>query len=102
RFGEPRTVAGLPVRLAILGLGKMGGVALGYASDIEILLVYSDSGSTGGPEHRERGILQQGGPRAAPARARQTRRHLPYRSPPAAVWRGRTPRLQPGKLLHLL
>ena len=50
RFGEPRTVAGLPVRLAILGLGKMGGVALGYASDIEILPVYSDSGSTGGPE----------------------------------------------------
>jgi glutamate-ammonia-ligase adenylyltransferase len=50
RFGEPRTVAGLPVRVAILGLGKMGGVALGYASDIEILLVYSDSGSTGGPE----------------------------------------------------
>ncbi len=50
RFGEPRTVAGLPVRVAILGLGKMGGMALGYASDIEILLVYSDSGSTGGPE----------------------------------------------------
>ena len=53
RFGEPRTVAGLPVRVAILGLGKMGGVALGYASDIEILLVYSDSGSTGGPESIE-------------------------------------------------
>ena len=50
RFGKPRTVAGLPVRLAILGLGKMGGVALGYASDIEILPVYSDSGSTSGPE----------------------------------------------------
>ncbi len=50
RFGEPRTVAGLPVRCAILGLGKMGGAALGYASDIEILLVYSDSGSTAGPE----------------------------------------------------
>ena len=50
RFGEPRTVAGLPVRHAILGLGKLGGVALGYASDIEILVVYSDSGSTAGPE----------------------------------------------------
>jgi len=53
RFGEPRTVAGLPVRVALLGLGKMGGVALGYASDIEILLVYSDTGSTGGPESIE-------------------------------------------------
>jgi [glutamine synthetase] adenylyltransferase / [glutamine synthetase]-adenylyl-L-tyrosine phosphorylase len=50
RFGEPRTVAGLAVRHAILGLGKLGGVALGYASDIELLVVYSDSGSTAGPE----------------------------------------------------
>ena len=50
RFGEPRTVAGLPVRYAIMGLGKMGGVALGYASDIELLFVYSDSGSTEGTE----------------------------------------------------
>ena len=53
RYGEPRTVAGLPVRYALLGQGKLGGVALGYASDIEILLVYSDSGSTGGPESIE-------------------------------------------------
>jgi glutamate-ammonia-ligase adenylyltransferase len=33
-----------------MGLGKLGGVALGYASDIELLFVYSDSGSTAGPE----------------------------------------------------
>ena len=50
RFGQPRTVAGLPVRLAIMGLGKLGGAALGYASDIELLFVYSDSGFTEGPE----------------------------------------------------
>jgi glutamate-ammonia-ligase adenylyltransferase len=55
RFGEPRTVAGLPVRYAVLGLGKFGGVALGYASDIEVLLVYSDSGSTAGPESIDNG-----------------------------------------------
>jgi [glutamine synthetase] adenylyltransferase / [glutamine synthetase]-adenylyl-L-tyrosine phosphorylase len=48
RFGEPRTVAGLPVRLSVMGLGKMGGAALGYASDIELLFVYSDSGRTAG------------------------------------------------------
>ena len=53
RFGEPRTVAGLPVRFAILGLGKLGGAALGYASDIELLFVYSDSGTTAGPERIE-------------------------------------------------
>jgi [glutamine synthetase] adenylyltransferase / [glutamine synthetase]-adenylyl-L-tyrosine phosphorylase len=50
RFGQPGTVAGLPVRHAILGLGKLGGAALGYASDVEIMLVYSDSGATAGPE----------------------------------------------------
>jgi glutamate-ammonia-ligase adenylyltransferase len=48
RFGEPRTVAGMPARLAVLGLGKMGGAALGYASDIELLFVYSDAGATAG------------------------------------------------------
>ena len=53
RFGEPRTVAGLPVRYTLMGLGKLGGAALGYASDIEILVVYSDSGSTGGAESVE-------------------------------------------------
>ena len=50
RFGEPRAMAGLPARFAILGLGKFGGAALGYASDIELLYVYSDSGRTAGPE----------------------------------------------------
>ena len=48
RFGRPRTVAGLEARYAILGLGKLGGVALGYASDLELLFVYSDSGKTDG------------------------------------------------------
>ena len=50
RYGEPLTVAGLPVKYAVLGLGKMGGSALGYASDIELLFVYGDSGTTAGPE----------------------------------------------------
>ncbi len=48
RFGRPRTVAGLEARYAILGLGKLGGAALGYASDLELLFVYSDSGMTDG------------------------------------------------------
>ena len=74
RFGEPRTVAGLPVRLAILGLGKLGGVALGYASDIELLFVYSDNGSTeGSAGHRQRGVLRQPRTRGAQAGARQAR-----------------------------
>ena len=32
----------------MFGLGKLGGYALGYASDIELLFVYSDAGSTDG------------------------------------------------------
>ncbi len=50
RFGRPRTVAGLEVGYALFGLGKFGGAALGYASDIELLLVYSDNGQTDGPQ----------------------------------------------------
>jgi glutamate-ammonia-ligase adenylyltransferase len=48
QFGRPRTVAGLNARYAILGLGKLGGAALGYASDLEVLFVYSDNGQTDG------------------------------------------------------
>jgi glutamate-ammonia-ligase adenylyltransferase len=50
RFGTPRTAADLEARFAIFGLGKLGGAALGYASDIELLFVYSDNGSTDGQE----------------------------------------------------
>ena len=48
QFGTPRTIGGLDAKFAILGLGKLGGAALGYASDIELLFVYGDSGRTDG------------------------------------------------------
>jgi [glutamine synthetase] adenylyltransferase / [glutamine synthetase]-adenylyl-L-tyrosine phosphorylase len=48
RFGIPTTIGGLEARFAVMGLGKLGGAALGYASDIELLFVYSDSGMTNG------------------------------------------------------
>lgn len=50
RYGQPLTVAGLPARFCLLGLGKLGGGDLGYASDIEVLFVYSDSGTTAGKQ----------------------------------------------------
>ena len=50
RHGTPCTFAGLESRCAVLALGKFGGRALGYASDIELLFVYGDQGSTTGPE----------------------------------------------------
>ena len=50
RYGRPLSVAGMETGFSLLGLGKLGGAALGYASDIEILLVYADNGKTsGGP-----------------------------------------------------
>ena len=48
RHGTPRTVAGLEAASAVFGLGKLGGSALGYASDIELLVVYGDNGRTDG------------------------------------------------------
>jgi glutamate-ammonia-ligase adenylyltransferase len=53
RYGRPRSVAELEAKYAILGLGKLGGAALGYASDLELLLVYSDSGRTDGERRLE-------------------------------------------------
>ncbi len=50
RHGFPVTVGGLQARFALMGLGKLGGAALGYASDIELLFIYSDAGNTAGPE----------------------------------------------------
>ncbi|MBW1645318.1 MAG: glutamate-ammonia-ligase adenylyltransferase, partial [Deltaproteobacteria bacterium] len=50
RYGRPQTVAGLEVAYAVFGLGKLGGAALGYASDIELLFVYDDNGETAGPQ----------------------------------------------------
>jgi glutamate-ammonia-ligase adenylyltransferase len=48
KYGVPRAAAGTPAQHAVFGLGKFGGAALGYASDIELLFVYSDNGETDG------------------------------------------------------
>ena len=50
RHGAPKTVAGLDARHAVFGLGKLGGGELGYASDIELLFLFSDAGQTEGPK----------------------------------------------------
>ena len=48
--GVPQTVADLPAAYAVFGLGKFGGRALGYASDIELMTLYRDAGETRGPK----------------------------------------------------
>ncbi len=50
KYGTPQTVAGLETGYAVMALGKFGGRDLGYASDIELLLIYGDTGFTSGPQ----------------------------------------------------
>jgi glutamate-ammonia-ligase adenylyltransferase len=45
RFGTPD-----PPGFAIVGLGKLGGLELGYASDLDLVFVYRQEGTTTGPE----------------------------------------------------
>jgi glutamate-ammonia-ligase adenylyltransferase len=52
--GVPRDDVGRECPFAVFGLGKFGGVEMGYASDIELLCVY------GGPGHTEKTGIQNG------------------------------------------
>lgn len=47
-YGKPQDPEGKPCGFAVFGLGKLGGVALGYASDIELLFLYDSDGQTTG------------------------------------------------------
>lgn len=47
-YGSPRLANKKSCPFAVLGLGKLGGRELGYASDIEVLFIYEGSGKTSG------------------------------------------------------
>ena len=47
-YGKPMLADKKPCPFAVLGLGKLGGRELGYASDIEVLFIYGGSGKTSG------------------------------------------------------
>ncbi len=58
RHGVARTGRGAPARMAVLGLGKLGGGELGYAADLDVVFVHdggdggdggSDDGESDGP-----------------------------------------------------
>ena len=51
-YGKPTLHAGKVARHAVFGLGKLGGVALGYASDIELLYMYESGGKTTGGKRK--------------------------------------------------
>ncbi|MGD9160874.1 MAG: hypothetical protein PVG39_20820, partial [Desulfobacteraceae bacterium] len=48
QYGHPRDDSGRDVKYAIIGLGKLGGEAIGYASDLELMFIYGDKGKTDG------------------------------------------------------
>jgi glutamate-ammonia-ligase adenylyltransferase len=48
RHGPPVEDSGLPARIAVLALGKLGGEELNYSSDIDLLFIYSAEGKTAG------------------------------------------------------
>src|SRR5581483_10905396 len=50
RHGQPENSA-----YAIFGLGKLGGASIGYACDIELLVVYAGRGRSAGPEPIDNG-----------------------------------------------
>ena len=48
RFGQPFTEAGQPARCTVLAFGKLGGEELNYSSDIDLMFLYDDEGTTRG------------------------------------------------------
>lgn len=49
RYGRP-CAGNIACPLSLCALGKFGGHELGFASDLELMLVYGDAGMTSGPE----------------------------------------------------
>ncbi|GAB4336169.1 MAG: bifunctional [glutamate--ammonia ligase]-adenylyl-L-tyrosine phosphorylase/[glutamate--ammonia-ligase] adenylyltransferase [Candidatus Abyssubacteria bacterium] len=48
RYGEPVAGDGSPASMSILGMGKLGGREINYASDLDVVFVYSSDGQTTG------------------------------------------------------
>ncbi|NLF02805.1 MAG: glutamine synthetase adenylyltransferase [Anaerolineales bacterium] len=49
-YGSPRLADGDVSEMAVCALGKCGGRELGFASDIELMFIYSGNGETTGPQ----------------------------------------------------
>ncbi|MFZ5464198.1 MAG: bifunctional [glutamate--ammonia ligase]-adenylyl-L-tyrosine phosphorylase/[glutamate--ammonia-ligase] adenylyltransferase [Pseudomonadota bacterium] len=48
RHGEPRSEAGAPQELIVIGMGKLGGRELNVSSDIDLIFIYPEDGETTG------------------------------------------------------
>jgi len=49
RRGTPRRADGRPAEMVILAMGKLGGIELNYSSDIDLIFLYDEDGTTDGP-----------------------------------------------------
>src|SRR6266851_3901626 len=49
-YGAPMGANGTPTGLAVIGMGKLGGLELNYSSDIDPIFVYGEDGETAGGE----------------------------------------------------
>ncbi len=47
--GEPCSEDGVPQRLVVIGMGKLGGGELNVSSDVDLVFVYPEAGETTGP-----------------------------------------------------
>ena len=50
QYGKPTLPNGQPCRMAICALGKCAGRELGFASDIELMFLFDETGHTSGPQ----------------------------------------------------
>jgi len=50
QYGDPQLEDGSPCPATVFALGKCGGHELGFASDIELMLIYAGIGKTNGPK----------------------------------------------------
>ena len=55
KIGVPRAADGARVPFVVLALGKLGGIELNYSSDIDLIFVYGENGTTDG----KRGLTNQ-------------------------------------------
>ena len=52
RYGAPRNEAGLRIDFWVVGMGKLGARELNVSSDIDLIYVYEEDGTTDGQENR--------------------------------------------------
>ncbi|MBU3737796.1 MAG: bifunctional [glutamate--ammonia ligase]-adenylyl-L-tyrosine phosphorylase/[glutamate--ammonia-ligase] adenylyltransferase, partial [Rhodoferax sp.] len=57
--GAPRGLAGEPVRLWVIGMGKLGARELNVSSDIDLIYVYDQDGETAGNDEGRRRLTNQ-------------------------------------------